>query len=133
MSFSNVGVALVHALEYPVGGAVHCSHGAGNGLLLPYVMRYNLQARRKEFATIARLLGEDVSGLDENEAAERAVTAVDRLRADVGVPGKLREFGAKEEQLAGFAEKAFAIKRLVRVNPRTANQADLEGILRAAY
>src|SRR5262249_25170414 len=27
MSFSNVGVAVVHALEYPVGGATHCSHG----------------------------------------------------------------------------------------------------------
>src|SRR5262249_31672756 len=42
MAFSNIGVAAVHALEYPVGGAVHCSHGAGNGLLLPYVMRFNL-------------------------------------------------------------------------------------------
>src|SRR5262249_16614652 len=56
MAFSNVGVALVHAMEYPVGGATHCSHGAGNGLLLPFVMRYNLPARRKEFAAIARLL-----------------------------------------------------------------------------
>ena len=34
MAFSNVGVAVVHALEYPIGGATHCSHGAGNGLLL---------------------------------------------------------------------------------------------------
>ena len=50
LAFSNVGVALVHALEYPVGGATHCSHGAGNGLLLPAVMRFNLPARRKEFA-----------------------------------------------------------------------------------
>lgn len=133
MAFSNVGVALVHALEYPVGGAVHCSHGGGNGLLLPCVMRYNLPARRKEFATIARLLGEDVDGLTEVQAADRAIAAVDRLRADVGVPGKLREFGVKEEQLAGFAEKAFAIKRLMRVNPRTPTQADLEGILRAAF
>src|SRR5205807_5963142 len=60
LAFSNVGVALVHAMEYPVGGAVHCSHGAGNGLLLPHVMRYNLPARFKEFAAIAHLLGEDV-------------------------------------------------------------------------
>jgi alcohol dehydrogenase class IV len=133
LSFSNVGVAVVHALEYPVGGAVHCSHGAGNGLLLPHVMRFNMPTRRKEFATIAGLLGEDVTGLSEHDAAERAITAVDRLRADVGVPAKLREFGAKEEQLGGFAEKAFAIKRLMRVNPRQATQADLEGILRAAY
>src|SRR5262249_46233849 len=40
LAFSNVGVAAVHALEYPVGGATHCSHGAGNGLLLPFVMRF---------------------------------------------------------------------------------------------
>jgi alcohol dehydrogenase class IV len=133
LAFSNVGVAVVHALEYPVGGAVHCAHGAGNGLLLPHVMRFNLPTRRKEFATIARLLGENVAGLSEDAAAERAIAAVDRLRADVGVPAKLREFGAREDQLAGFAEKAFAIKRLLRVNPRTATQADLEGILRAAY
>jgi alcohol dehydrogenase class IV len=133
LSFSNVGVAVVHALEYPVGGAVHCSHGAGNGLLLSHVMRFNLPARRKEFATIARLLGENTGGLSEDEAAELAITAVDRLRADVGVPARLREFGAKEHQLAGFAEKAFGIKRLMRVNPRPATQQDLEGILRAAY
>jgi alcohol dehydrogenase class IV len=133
LSFSNVGVAVVHALEYPVGGATHCSHGAGNGLLLPHVMRYNLPTRHREFATIARLLGEDVSALSETQAAERAILAVDRLRAEVGVPARLREFGAKEEQLAAFAEKAFAIKRIMRVNPRQATQADLEGILRAAF
>src|SRR4029077_6118876 len=79
MAFSNVGVAVVHALEYPVGGAVHCSHGAGNGLLLPYVMRFNLPARVRQFATVARLLGEDVRGLSEHEAAEAAVQAVERL------------------------------------------------------
>ena len=73
LAFSNVGVALVHALEYPLGGATHCSHGAGNGLLLPYVMRYNLPARQREFARIAQLLGEDTAGLSEAQAAERAV------------------------------------------------------------
>jgi alcohol dehydrogenase class IV len=133
MAFSNVGVAIVHALEYPIGGAVHCSHGAGNGLLLPYVMRYNLPPRKREFARIAQLLGEDVSGLDETAAAERAITAVEKLRADIGIPNRLREFGAKPEQLRGFAEKAFAIKRVLRVNPRVPTVDDLEAILKEAY
>src|SRR5262249_4304360 len=93
LAFSNVGVAVVHALEYPVGGATHCSHGAGNGLLLPFVMRFNMPARQKEFATIARLLGENVAGVAEVEAAERAITAVERLRADIGIPLRLRELG----------------------------------------
>src|SRR5205807_6677199 len=80
LAFSNVGVALVHALEYPVGGATHCSHGAGNGLLLPFVMRFNMPARIKEFATIARLLGEDVAGMQVELAAVRAIEAVEKLR-----------------------------------------------------
>ena len=73
LAFSNVGVAVVHALEYPVGGATHCSHGAGNGLLLPFVMQFNLSARITEFARIAVLLDEDVTGLNEEAAAQRAV------------------------------------------------------------
>src|SRR3979490_768410 len=96
MSFSNVGVAVVHALEYPVGGATHCSHGAGNGLLLPFVMRYNLPGREKEFAAIARLLGEDVTGLGDPQAAERAIKAVERLRIDIGIPQRLRDLGVRE-------------------------------------
>jgi alcohol dehydrogenase class IV len=132
MAFSNAGVAVVHALEYPLGGAVHCSHGAGNGLLLPYVMRYNLPARLPQFARIAELLGEDVRGLSEQEAAERAVVAVERLRADIGVPAKMSELGVVEGQIRGFAEKAFALKRLMRVNPREVTVEALEGILRAA-
>jgi alcohol dehydrogenase class IV len=133
LAFSNVGVAVVHALEYPVGGATHCSHGAGNGLLLPFVMRFNLPARRKEMARIAHLLGEDVAGLGEEKAAERAITAVERLRADIGIPSRLRDLGVRPEQLRPFAEKALGIKRILRVNPRPVTAEDLEGILRAAY
>jgi alcohol dehydrogenase len=132
LAFSNAGVAIVHALEYPLGGAVHCSHGAGNGLLLPYVMRFNLPARLPQFARIAELLGEDVKGLSEHDAAERAVVAVEKLRADIGVPGKMSELGVKEAQIRGFAEKAFALKRLLRVNPREVTVEALEAILRAA-
>jgi alcohol dehydrogenase len=133
LAFSNVGVAAVHALEYPVGGATHCSHGAGNGLLLPFVMRFNLPARRRELAAVARLLGEDVAGLDEQAAVERAVAAVERLRRDIGIPERLRDLGVTEAQLRPFAEKAFGIKRILRVNPRPVTADDLEGILRAAY
>jgi alcohol dehydrogenase class IV len=133
MAFSNVGVAVVHALEYPVGGTTHCSHGAGNGLLLPAAMRFNLPVRRAAFAQVARLLGEDVSGLSEEQAAERAVVAVEGLREDIGIPTRLRDLGVKESQLRPLAEKAAAIKRILRVNPRPTTVDDLEAIYRAAY
>lgn len=132
LAFSNCGVALVHALEYPIGGALHCSHGAGNGLLLPYVMRFNLPTRVPKMARIAALLGTPVAGLAEVEAAEKAIVAVENLRRAIGIPERLRDLGADPSQLAGFAEKAFGIKRLMTVNPRQPTQDDLRRILEAA-
>lgn len=126
MAFSNVGVALVHAMEYPVGGAVHCSHGAGNGLLLPYVMRFNLPSKQQAFAEIAAMLGETAS-------PENAVAAVERLRSDIGIPQRLRDIGVKEEQLRPMAEKTFGIKRILRVNPRSVTVDEIERIFREAY
>lgn len=133
MAFSNCGVALVHALEYPIGGEVHCSHGEGNGLLLPHVMRFNLPCRRETFRRIAQLLGQDTSAMTLDEAAEAAVQAVDTLRGRIGVRGRLRDLGATRDQLPRFAARAFAIKRLLWVNPRPASEADLLGILEAAF
>jgi alcohol dehydrogenase class IV len=124
LAFSNAGVALVHAMEYPVGGAVHVSHGAGNGLLLPYVMRYNRPAREAAFARVAERLG----------GADDAVAEVEQLRKDIGIPTRLREIGVTEDMLPAFAAKAFAIKRLMRVNPRMPqSEQEILDIYRAAF
>ncbi len=130
IAFSNCGVALVHALEYPMGGALHCSHGAGNGLLLPFVMRFNLPERRVKFAKIAELLGADSSS-DIDTMAERAIVSIEQLKRDIGIPERIRDIGGTEAQLLGFAEKAFTIKRLLWVNPREASLEDLHGILKS--
>jgi len=132
LAFSNCAVAVVHALEYPIGVALHVSHGAGNGLLLPYVMRFNLPTRTREFARIAEWLGADVRGLGESAAAEAAIVEVQRLCVAIGIPTRLREIGARADQLPGFAEKSFAIKRLMRLNPRAPSAADLLAILESA-
>ncbi len=132
MAFSNSGVALVHALEYPLGGALHCSHGAGNGLLLPYVMRFNLPERQAAFARLAPLLGVEASAMNESQAAEAAIAAVESLRRDIGIPERISDIGGRAEQLPGFAAKAFAIKRLMSLNPRPPTEEDLLGILRSA-
>ncbi|HEX3870843.1 MAG TPA: iron-containing alcohol dehydrogenase [Pirellulales bacterium] len=128
LAFSNVGVALVHAMEYPLGGATHCSHGAGNGLLLPFVMRFNLPGRERQLARIAQLLGENTAGLCDVDAAQLAVTAVEKLKRAIGIPERLRELGVTRDQLPAMAEKAAAVKRILRVNPRPVTVADIERI-----
>ncbi len=135
LAFSNAGVALVHAMEYPVGGAVHVSHGAGNGLLLPYVMRYNLAAREDEIGNVGLWLS-GLAGAERvlSQGAEGAIEVVEKLRADIGIPTRLRDIGVTEDMLPGFAEKAFSIKRLMRVNPRMPQSADeILEIYRAAF
>lgn len=133
LAFSNVGVALVHALEYPIGGATHCSHGAGNGMLLPYVMRYNLPVRQRAFARVAQLLGEDTAGLSEPQAAERAIRAIEKLNRTIGIPARLRDLGAKREQIPEYAEKSLNITRIVRVNPRVPTVPEVIELLNEAY
>lgn len=133
LAFSNNAVAVVHALEYPIGGALHCSHGAGNGLLLPHVMRFNLPSRIAEHARIAELLGADTTGLTAEEAAELAVSKVKNLASAIGIPQRIRDLGGTAEQLAGFAKKSFEIKRLMLLNGRRPTEKDLLEILQAAF
>jgi alcohol dehydrogenase len=119
LAFSNAGVALVHAMEYPVGGAVHVSHGAGNGLLLPYVMRWNREHDRGAFKALDAVI---------------RIEAVEKLREDIGIPTRLRDIGVTEDMLPAFAERAFGIKRLMRVNPRVPQTAaEILNIYRAAW
>lgn len=133
LAFSNCGVAVVHALEYPIGAAVHCSHGAGNGLLLPYVLDFNRPACVVKLARIAAWLGVDRSDLDDDAAAEAAIDAIRGLRRQVGVPDRLRELGVVREQLPEFAAKSIQIERLMTINPRRPTEGDLRRILEAAF
>jgi alcohol dehydrogenase class IV len=133
MSFSNAGLTAVHALEYPLGVATGSTHGAANGLLLPYVMDYNVAACPERLATVARLLGEGVAGCSRWEAAKHAVLAVQRLKEDIGIPMHLRDLGVEESELRPMAETTAQITRLLRANPRALDTDSLEQILRNAW
>tara|TARA_B100000686_G_scaffold96384_1_gene103046 strand:- start:1 stop:1206 length:1206 start_codon:yes stop_codon:yes gene_type:complete len=132
MSFSNSGVAVVHALEYPLNDTVHTPHGVGCGLFLPYVMRFTGPARPQQMARIAELLESGDPVQPDDSAVERAAAAVEKLNADIGIPLRLRDVGISEAQLPAMADKAFTVKRILRVSPRAVAHEDLAAILRAA-
>jgi len=79
------------------------------------------------------LLGREVDGFSIDEAAQAAIEAVESLRREIGIPERIRDLGGREDQLPGFAQKAFALDRLKGVNPREATLEDLEKILEAAF
>jgi alcohol dehydrogenase class IV len=123
MAFSNAGVGIIHALQYPIGAITHTSHGLGNGLMLPYVMAYLQPSNPAAFADIAAWLG---------AAHGDAVAAVHKLKAEIGIPARLSEIGIKAEHLRGIAETAASNGRLMPLSPRTVNADVLEMILKSA-
>jgi alcohol dehydrogenase class IV len=118
MAFSNAGTASAHALAYPIGGICKSPHGELTGLLLPYVMEYNLDVSIEKLAKIAGAFGVNTINMTKKDAAYAAVSEVKQLVENIGLPTKLSNIGIKESDLEGIAEKALPIDRLIRNNPR---------------
>jgi len=106
MAFNNASLGHVHAMAHQLGGFYDLPHGVCNAILLPHVSRFNLISNLERFADIAVALGENISGLSTRAAAEKALTAIQTLSVDVGIPANLTELGVKEEDLVTMAENA---------------------------
>jgi alcohol dehydrogenase len=133
MAFSAAGTATVHALQYPVGEATHTSHGLGNAVLMPAVMKAILKSRIPEMAFIARALDPSLAKVGDQEAAEQAPELVAKLGDKVMIPRGLGAIGMKREQIGEMAELATSVKRLLDNSPVSFDKEALIGILEEAY
>ena len=130
MAFSNAGTAIVHALQYPVGALTKTPHGLGNAILLPSAVRFNLPARTREAAELARILGSSAVG--ESAAAAELAPLLEQLARSVGIPPGLSSLGVKASDLPALAEAAAGIRRLTDNNPRVADAPRLLEVLQDA-
>lgn len=64
-----------------------------NAILLPYVESFNLIGNLNRFRDIAEAMGEEVDGLSTDEAAVKAISAIQRLGKQVGIPRSLKSLG----------------------------------------
>lgn len=131
MAFNNASLGYVHAMAHQLGGFYDLPHGVCNAILLPHVSRFNLIAKLERFGDIAVALGENITGLSTRAAAECALTAIQTLSADVGIPANLTELGVKKEDLKTMAENAQK-DACAATNPRLLTLDDVIGIYTAA-
>jgi len=131
MAFNNAGLGYVHAMAHQLGGLLDMPHGVANAVLLPHVERWNLMVNPKKFADIAVAMGENIEGLGMMEAAEKAITAIERLSSDVGIPKGLASLGVKESDLEPMAITALEDGN-AGCNPRKGNKDDIIAMFRAA-
>jgi len=132
MAFSAAGTATVHALQYSVGEATHTSHGHGNAVLMPAVMKAILKSRIPEMAFIARAFDPKLERVSDEEAAANAPELVAKMGENVLIARGLTSIGMKREQLAEMAELSTSVKRLLDNSPVAFDKQALIGILEEA-
>jgi alcohol dehydrogenase class IV len=117
---SLAGVGLAHFMNHALGKRAHIPHGAAVGLMLPYVMEYNLISDPPKFAEIARLLGERTARLSTLDAARKSVAAVRRLLSDLGMPQRLSEVGITAADIPYLVEELITYQSfpIAFMNPR---------------
>lgn len=129
--FGNSDIAGVHCMGEAMGGLYDMPHGVSMAIMLPHVMEYNYVACLDKFVNIARVLGENITGLSKREAAHKAIEAVRQLNMDLGIP-TLKAAGAKESDIDELAERSAA-NVSVDSNPRRADQAAFKSIFQKAF
>jgi 4-hydroxybutyrate dehydrogenase len=125
------GLGTVHSLAHPLSTVAGLHHGLTNAVLLPHVMRFNLPVAGDRLARLAQALGADLRSLSPEQAANAAISAIERLNADIGIPKRLRDAGVREEMIPVMVPKAME-DGCHLLNPRTTSEHDMEALYRAA-
>lgn len=88
MSFTNAILGIVHSMAHQLGGMYGIPHGCANAILMPNVIRFNSKTTQK-YQDLAKLLGK--------QTCEDFAQQVEKLRAEVGVPNSIKEYGIDEK------------------------------------
>ena len=107
-AFTVAQVGLVHAMAHTLGILQNIPHGAACGIVLPKVMRFNVDYAAEKLALIAQALGVNTDGMDGRKAALAAADAIEALMTKVGHPMRLRDLGVPEQSLGICAFHAIA-------------------------
>jgi alcohol dehydrogenase class IV len=127
-----VNTGAVHALAYPLGSDYKLAHGLTNALLLPYVLEFNLKSAPDRYASIARAIGINDDGPDE-EIAKKGIEKLKELISLCNIPLKMKDLGISENSLGEMASSAVTIERLLKNNVREVVYEDALMIYKNAF
>lgn len=86
----NSKLGLVHAMSNPLG-RYHLAHGLANGILLPYVMKFNMSVCADKYARLAEVIGVVKPDMTTLEKAQAAAEHIKELLNIVDFPDRLPE------------------------------------------
>lgn len=149
MAFANAFLGINHSLAHKLGAAFHIPHGIANALVLPLIVRFNatdaprrqgtfsqyrVPAAVERYAKIADTL--ELGGKTNEEKVKHLVSALEKLRKEVGIPATLKEWGVSKKdfyaKLDDMSELAFD-DQCTGANPRYPSIEELRDIYIKAY
>ncbi len=123
-SQTGVSKGASHGIGHVLGGTANVPHGYTSCIMLPHVLRFNVEVNADKQARVSEALGHP------NKPAADAVGA---LISGLGLPTRLRDVGVKEDQLDLIAENSMH-DRWIHTNPRKIDgPAVIRNLLDAAW
>ncbi|WP_291258743.1 iron-containing alcohol dehydrogenase [Fusobacterium sp.] len=95
-SFEKAGLGINHSIAHNIGGKFHKAHGRANGVVLPYVIRFNstdLETARRYYE-IAKELELPANTIEEG--AKSLAIAIEVLNERLGIQSCVRDLGVEE-------------------------------------
>ena len=131
MAFNNASLGYVHAMAHQLGGFYDLPHGVCNAILLPHVQRYNAKVSANRLKDVAMSMGVNTQAMNDVEGAEAALSAIQKLSQDIGIPSGLTELNVKAEDFDVLATNALN-DACGLTNPQQATHAEICDIFIAA-
>ncbi|MEW6349428.1 MAG: iron-containing alcohol dehydrogenase [Thermodesulfobacteriota bacterium] len=131
IAFSNAILGAVHALAHPLGGMFDIHHGVANSVLLPVVVRQNLEYSVEKYARVASAMGVDTSGMTTEQAAQSVLLEIEQLIEVLELPRRLSSLGVSPEDIPTMA--AMAQQDIcMQTNPHCYSIEEIEQLYREA-
>jgi alcohol dehydrogenase class IV len=128
MSFANAMLGACHAVSHPLGAKFGLTHGLANGIMLPYIMGFNLETRLEKFAEIGRMFLKAEEKMPQEDLAQKAVKGIADLKKELAIPEGLSFLKLSQSDLDEIVRDCQGVGSL-KANPREASPADLRAIL----
>ncbi len=122
----NAKLDLIHAISHPI----HIPHGLSNGILIPYVMEFNLPVCEDKYAQMAVAMGEGQAGLTKSALARKAIQRVKALFIETGFPRKFPD-SVDRKDIQELAKQAMQ-RPGAKVNKRRCSEKEMIEIIHRA-
>lgn len=133
MVLNNVNMALHHAICHCIGAKYNIHHGVANTIILPHVLRYNLDVAANKIALAGEAIG--VKGKEVNnhrDVAVKTIEVIDDIKNNIDSYKSLSETGLPYQQLSFIAEDVINNNGGM-YNPKLVNKNDVVTILKDAW